>query len=273
MRTLTPLTVLLTVAALAIRGDDKTPRAGRDKVLRRFADEFVTLTPGKGVFPASFTMGGEAANEKPAHEVKLGGPFALNRYEVTQELYEAVMVKNPSKWQGPRNSVEMVSWDEAHEFCRKASAELRTRKLLGDDEVIRLPTESEWEYACRAGSTTKYAFGDKDGELKDYAWFKGNSKGEDPPVGKKKPNAWGLFDMHGYVWEWTADAWHDNYKGAPRTAEPGTKRGRRSACSAAVRGPTAPTPAARRTGSTRKPASRAIRLASAVFGRNRTSHR
>jgi len=215
MRCLVPLAVCLALAASLVGADDKTATGDKDKVLRRFADEFVTLTPGKGAFPASFSMGGEAAREKPAHEVKLRGPFALNKYEMTQELYEAVMGKNPSKWKGPRNSVEMVSWDEAGEFCRKATAELRTRKLLGDDDVIRLPSEAEWEYACRAGSKTRYSFGDKEDELKDYAWFKGNSKGEDPPVGKKKPNAWGLYDMHGYVWEWTADAWHDDYKGAP----------------------------------------------------------
>jgi formylglycine-generating enzyme required for sulfatase activity len=109
----------------------------------------------------------------------------------------------------------MVSWNEANDFCTKATAELRQRKLLSDKEVIRLPSEAEWEYACRAGSTARYSFGDEADQLKDYAWFKGNSKGEDPPVGKKKPNAWGLYDMHGYVWEWCADAWHPSYQDAP----------------------------------------------------------
>jgi formylglycine-generating enzyme required for sulfatase activity len=109
----------------------------------------------------------------------------------------------------------MVSWDEASDFCRKVTDELRRRKLLGDTEVIRLPTEAEWEYACRAGTTTAYSFGDTADDLKDYAWFKGNSKGEDPPVGKKKPNPWGLYDLHGYVWEWCQDAWEPGYAGAP----------------------------------------------------------
>src|SRR5262249_29656878 len=90
-------------------------------------------------------------------------------------------------------------------------------KLLKDDEVIRLPTEAEWEYACRAGTgNSKYSFGDKAEELGAHAWYKANSKGKDPPVGKKKPNAWDLYDMHGYIWEWCQDSWHPSYEGAPK---------------------------------------------------------
>ena len=125
------------------------------------------------------------------------------------------MGKEPSKWKGPRNSVEMASWDDAVEFCRKLTTELRKEKLLGEDETVRLPSEAEWEYACRAGSKKAYSFGDSTDDLKTYAWFKGNAAGNDPPVGKLKPNAWGLYDMHGYVWEWCADAWHPDYKDAP----------------------------------------------------------
>src|SRR5207248_9146766 len=105
--------------------------------------------------------------EKPVVTITLKSPFAMAKYEVTQELYEAVAGKNPSKWKGPRNSVEMVSWDEANDFCRKATAELRKRKLIGADEVIRLPSEAEWEYACRAGTTTRYSFGDDAKDLGD----------------------------------------------------------------------------------------------------------
>jgi formylglycine-generating enzyme required for sulfatase activity len=205
------------LAALGAAPSPSAPRS-KDDILKLFHDEFVTLTPGAGKFPAKFTMGsgGDAPKEEqPAHEVTFTHSFALAKYEVTQELYEAVMGKNPSKWKGPRNSVEMVNWEEANEFCRKATDELRTRKLLGADEIIRLPSEAEWEYACRAGTKTAYSFGDGEADLKEYAWFKGNSKGEDPPVGKKKPNAWDLYDLHGYIWEWTLDAWHADYKGAP----------------------------------------------------------
>jgi formylglycine-generating enzyme required for sulfatase activity len=209
----------MAVSALVAAHAADPDKDKKDKILKLFVDEFVSITPGEGKFPASFRMGsaGDAPdNEKPEHEVKLKSPFALAKYEVTQELYEAVIGKNPSRWKGPRNSVEMVNWSEANTFCEKVTQELRQQKLLGEDEVIRLPSEAEWEYACRAGSKTRYSFADKADDLKDYAWFKGNSKGEDPPVGKKKPNDWGLYDMHGYIWEWCLDSWHPSYEKAPQ---------------------------------------------------------
>ena len=211
----------------------KPPYRNKEDALKLFAGEFVSITPGKGKFPASFRMGSADGpkSERPAHEVKLSKPFALAKYEVTQELYQAVMGKNPSKWQGPRNSVEMVSWKEAVEFCRKATAEMRERKLIGADEVIRLPSEAEWEYACRAGTATPYSFPAAD--IKDYCWFKGNSKGYDPPVGAKKANPWGLYDMHGYIWEWCADGWHADYAGAPAD---GSAWGEKDAREHAIRG-------------------------------------
>src|SRR5439155_24293449 len=121
----------------------------------------------------------------------------------------------PAKWKGPRNSVEMVNWHEANDFCAKVALQLRRLKLLDADEEIRLPSEAEWEYACRAGTTTDYSFGDKVEDLGKYSWYKPNSPGNDRPVGKKLPNDWGLFDMHGYVWEWCADSVHPDYKNAP----------------------------------------------------------
>jgi formylglycine-generating enzyme required for sulfatase activity len=222
-RGLAAVTVVAIPILLAFTAEGPDPGPRREAILKRFVEELVPLTPGTGKFPASFMLGsaGDApATEKPAVKITFAAPFALARYEVTQELYQVVMGRNPSRWKGPRNSVEMVNWDEANDFCRKLTADLRQWKVLAEDEVIRLPSEAEWEYACRAGSTTPYSFGDKADDLKDYAWFKGNSKGEDPPVGKKKPNAWGLYDMHGYVWEWCADAWHPSHEGADADGRP-----------------------------------------------------
>jgi formylglycine-generating enzyme required for sulfatase activity/outer membrane protein assembly factor BamB len=218
---------LLAAAAAATRPAEARREADEVKILKRFADEFVELTPGKGKFPASFKMGSAAgpASEKPVVTVRLARPFAAARYEVTQELYQLVAGANPSRWKGPRNSVEVVNWDEANAFCARATDLLRKHKLLGADEVIRLPSEAEWEYACRAGAGTAYSFGDKVEELGAHAWFKGNSKGEDPPVGRKKPNAWGLYDMHGYVWEWCADAWNPDHTGAAADGRPRVKAG------------------------------------------------
>jgi len=144
--------------------------------------------------------------EGPQHEVTLSKPFYVGVTEVTQAQYQAIMGMNPSKFKGATNPAEMVSWDDATEFCKKLSEKTR--------QAVRLPTEAEWEYACRAGTATAFSFGDADSALGDYAWYGANSGDKTQPVGQKKPNAWGLYDMHGSVWEWCAD-WHGNYpKGA-----------------------------------------------------------
>jgi formylglycine-generating enzyme required for sulfatase activity len=146
-----------------------------------------------------------------SHPVTLTKPFYLGVYQVTQEEYERVIGTNPSKFKGSRNPVETVSWENAVEFCRKLSS-LPEEKIAGS--VYRLPTEAEWEYACRAGSTTKYCFGDSDSRLGEYAWFQENSGKQSHGVGQKRPNALGLYDMHGNVWEWCND-WYGEY---PRIA-------------------------------------------------------
>jgi formylglycine-generating enzyme required for sulfatase activity len=195
---------------------DPTPRT--DAILKLFAEEFVAITPGKGKFPESFMMGTEKGghdNERPAHKVTFKYSFAMAKYEVTQELYHVVVGTNPAQFQGLRNGIDKVNWQEANDFCQRATKLLRQRKLIAENERIRLPSEAEWEYCCRAGTTTAWSFGADVKELGKYAWFKDNSAKEDPPVGKKLANPWGLYDMHGYVWEWCLDLWHPDYQDAP----------------------------------------------------------
>ena len=147
-------------------------------------------------------------DEKPRHQVTLPA-FWMGETPVTQGQYQAVMGSNPSHFQGDlHRPVELVSWNDADRFCQELS-----RKL--SQEIISLPSESQWEYACRGGTDTRYFFGDDAAQLGNYAWYYGNSGNETHPVKQKKPNAWGLYDMHGNVWEWCADQWHDNYQGAP----------------------------------------------------------
>ena len=144
-------------------------------------------------------------NERPQHLVQVRS-FAIGKYEVTQEQWYAVMGSNPSNNKGRKLPVEQVSWNDAQQFIAKLNQKTGKR--------YRLPSEAEWEYAARAGSTTKWSFGDDESELLDYAWG-GFSVFNTQEVGQKLRNEFGLFDMHGNVWEWTQDCWHENYSGAP----------------------------------------------------------
>lgn len=178
----------------------------------------LTLDLGNGVKmelvylkPGTFTMGGERTTdgrfecvEVPKHEVKLTKGFYLGKHEVTQAQYEALMGSNPSRsTKGPDHPVDNVGEQEAREFCEKL-AEKTGREA-------RLPTEAEWEYAARAGNETRWFFGDDPSALGDYAWFKDNSGGKSQPVGQKKPNPWGLYDIYGNVCERISDTYAKNY--------------------------------------------------------------
>ncbi len=143
------------------------------------------------------------SNESPQHEVTLQ-PFYMSKYPITQNQYEAIMGNNPSEFKGGIRPVESRSWHDAKGFCRKLSE--KTGK------IYTLPSESQWEYACRAGTTTPFYFGATiTSELVNYY----RNIGETTDVGSFPPNAFGLYDMHGNVWEWCLDVWHDNYNGAP----------------------------------------------------------
>ncbi|MBL8849799.1 MAG: formylglycine-generating enzyme family protein [Planctomycetaceae bacterium] len=194
------------------------------RLLQTFVEELVEITPGAGQFPAELARAPLNAGDAPRIAV-LTDAFAIARYEIPQNLYAAVMGANPSRWTGPRNSAEMMSWAEACEFCRKLTSLLRDAQLIAKTDEIRLPTEIEWEYCCRAGTTTAYSFGDaaqapgdagnKASLLDPYGWHTGNAAGNDPPVGALRPNPWGLYDVHGYLWEFCSDAWSESIAAEP----------------------------------------------------------
>ncbi|MBL7132721.1 MAG: formylglycine-generating enzyme family protein [Phycisphaerae bacterium] len=171
----------------------------------------------------TFTMGSPKTEmwrgwyEGPQRKVTITKPFYMGIYEVTQEQYEAVVGKNPAKLKGAKNPVQSVSWDDGVAFCKALSK--KTRK------TVRLPTEAEWEYACRAGAKTAFCFGDDQKQLGDYAWYDGNSGSKTHPVGQKKPNAWGLHDMHGNVYEWCSDWYGDSYANAKAVDPQGAASG------------------------------------------------
>jgi formylglycine-generating enzyme required for sulfatase activity len=189
-------------------------------------------------------------NEHPRHAVRISRPFYLGIFEVTQAQYHAVMAANPSWFSvtgggkgqvanrpTDQHPVHNVSWLDAVRFCNTLSRREGLKpfyKIDGEQVQVpdwngtgyRLPTEAEWEYACRAGSKTRYSFGDDEKALSDYAWYERFAGGQTHPVGQKRPNTWGLYDMHGNVWEWCWD-WYDPnaYRHGPHHDSTGPPQG------------------------------------------------
>ena len=165
----------------------------------------------------SFKMGDAKGPvyEQPVHQVNVTKPFYLGKYEVTQEQWQAVMGNNPSYFKSPTNPVENVSWIDCQSFARRIN-----EKFAIAGEKYALPTEAQWEYACRAASSTRFFFGDDGKALGDYAWYDDNSGNKTHPVGRKRPNAWGLYDMLGNAWEWCQDWYGADYYAKSPTDDP-----------------------------------------------------
>jgi formylglycine-generating enzyme required for sulfatase activity len=176
------------------------------------SSKFAQICPGTFMLGSPDSEPGRDSNEGPQHQVTISKAFELQTTEVTQSQWQAVMGSNPSYFKGPDFPVEQVSWDDAQVFIAKLNA-------LGDGYRYRLPTEAEWEYAARAGTTGPYA-----GDLDAMAWYHANSGNTTHPVATKAPNAWGLYDMHGNVWEWTQD-WYGDYSASAVTDPVGPSSG------------------------------------------------
>ena len=153
--------------------------------------------------PAGELLMGEPwfEDSRPAHRVRISRPFYIGIFPVMQKEWSKVMLTNPSKHKGSELPVENITWEECGELIKRLNEAARPA-------VFRIPSEAEWEHACRAGSRTIFSFGDDERDLALHGWFSANSKGQTHPVGQKKPNAWGIYDMHGNVCEWCAD-WFD----------------------------------------------------------------
>ncbi len=222
---------LFTVFGMSCEKGDDYRTAKAPKVIKTKTGIEVVAIPG-----GWFEMGSKktAPDESPVHRVWVS-PFWMDRYEVTQDEFKKYQLSDPSHFKNPKHPLEQMNWTDAALYCNERSL-AEGLEICYDEESwqcnfqangYRLPTEAEWEYACRAGTGTKYSFGNSVRKLKVYAWFAESSSGKTHPVGQKKPNPWGLYDMHGNVAEWCND-WYceDYYKQSPARDPKGPSNGK-----------------------------------------------
>jgi formylglycine-generating enzyme required for sulfatase activity len=234
------LEILQLPASPYLWADKSSPATGR-----RFYRAVDYAAPANLVFipPGTFTMGSPTNEvdrfldwEGPQTAVTISRGFWMGKYEVTQGEYLALMGNNPNLFTGDTNCpVEFVTWSDATNYCAALTLRERAAGRIATNCAYRLPTEAEWEYACRGWTSTRFSYGDDPGytNLTNYAWYGVNSDGTTHPVGQKSPNPWGLYDMHGNVWEWCQDGF-DTYHGGitldPQDPASGSYRVFRGGC-------------------------------------------
>lgn len=233
MRNIIKIALILSVSLALVSGCKKVPQSEPNAAANASQTQSEGSAEQVSIPGGQFTMGDKDEPDAPPHEVVVS-PFLMDKYLVTQEQYTKLMGDNPARWKSPKNPIEQVRWSDAVKFCNARSLaegltpcyDLDTWQCNFDANGYRLPTEAEWEYACRAGTKTAYFCGDSPSQLADYAWFEKNAGGHPQPVGQKKPNPWGLYDICGNLWEWCNDFYGvDYYPQSPKENPRGPKEG------------------------------------------------
>jgi formylglycine-generating enzyme required for sulfatase activity len=233
MRNAVTVLLILSAALVLLPGCKETPKEDANAAANAPKTESGATAQMARLPGGQFTMGDKDEPDAPPHEVVVS-PFLMDKHLVTQEHYQQLMGDNPSRWKDPKNPVEQVRWSDAVKFCNARSQKegltpcynLDTWECNFDADGYRLPTEAEWECACRAGTKTAYFFADNPSQLGDYAWFEKNSGGHPRPVGQKKPNPWGLYDICGNLWHGCNDFYGvDYYQQSPKENPRGPKEG------------------------------------------------